>query len=125
MNGDRFLLDTNILLYISGGKVSIDNLPEGQFYISFITELEALSYPSIAPDEEKHIRGLFSEIPIIDITKEIKQHAIEFRKKYNLKLPDAVIAATVFTSGTILITNDKVFSQVKEIKIKSININTA
>ena len=125
MNGDRFLLDTNILLYISGGKVSIDNLPEGQFYISFITELEALSYPSITPDEEKYIRGLFSEIPIIDITKEIKQHAIEFRKKYNLKLPDAVIAATVFTSGTILITNDKVFSQVKEIKIKSININTA
>lgn len=43
----------------------------------------------------------------------------------NLKLPDAIIAATVFTSGTILITNDKVFSQVKEIKIKSININTA
>jgi len=125
MNGDRFLLDTNILLYISGGKISIDNLPEGQFYISFITELEALSYPSITPDEEKYIRGLFSEIPIIDITKEIKQHAIEFRKKYNLKLPDAVIAATVFTSGTILITNDKVFSQVKEIKIKSININTA
>jgi len=125
MNGDRFLLDTNILLYISGGKVSIDNLPEGQFYISFITELEALSYPSITPDEEKYIRGLFSEIPIIDITKEIKRHAIEFRKKYNLKLPDAVIAATVFTSGTILITNDKVFSQVKEIKIKSININTA
>ncbi|MBI3815545.1 MAG: hypothetical protein HY279_13900 [Nitrospinae bacterium] len=75
MNGDKFLLDTNILLYISGGKVSIDNLPEGQFYISFITELEALSYPSITPDEEKHIR--------------------------------------------------EVFSQVKEIKIKSININTA
>lgn len=76
-------------------------------------------------DEEKYIRGLFSEIPIIDITKEIKRHAIEFRKKYNLKLPDAIIAATVFTSGTVLITNDKVFSQVKGIKIKSININTA
>jgi predicted nucleic acid-binding protein len=125
MNGDRFLLDTNILLYISGGKVSIDNLPEGQFYISFVTELEVLSYPSITPDEEKYIRGLFSEIPIIDITKEIKQHTIEFRKKYNFKLPDAIIAATVFTFGSILITNDKVFSQVKEIKIKSININTA
>ena len=125
MNGDRFLLDTNILLYISGGKVSIDNLPEGQFYISFVTELEVLSYPSITPDEEKYFRGLFSEFSIIDITKEIKQHTIEFRKKYNFKLPDAIIAATVFTSGTILITNDKVFSQVKEIKIKSININTA
>ncbi|MEK6591354.1 MAG: type II toxin-antitoxin system VapC family toxin [Nitrospinota bacterium] len=125
MNGDRFLLDTNILLYISGGKVSIDNLPEGQFYISFVTELEVLSYPSITPDEEKYFRGLFSEFSIIDITKEIKQHTIEFRKKYNFKLPDAIIAATVFTFGSILITNDKVFSQVKEIKIKSININTA
>ncbi len=48
MNGDKYLLDTNILLYLMGKKITAKNLPEGDFYISFITELETLSYLSLS-----------------------------------------------------------------------------
>lgn len=120
MNGDRFLIDTNILLYLTGKKIDAADLPEGEFYISFITELEVLSYPSILPQEEKHLKQLLSEMPIIDIDKEIKERTIEFRREYNFKLPDAIIVATAFILGATLITNDKGFSSVKEIQTKSI-----
>ena len=122
MNGNKFLIDTNILLYITGKRINITDLPEGEFYISFITELEIMSYPSILPEEEKHLEKLLSEIPIIDINKEIKLQTIKLRRKYNLKLPDAIRSATTFILGATLITNDKGFSFVKEIQIKSIEL---
>ena len=122
MNGDKFLIDTNILLYLTGKKIDIRDLPKGKFYISFVTELEILSYPSLLPEEEKKLKRLLSEIPIIDANKEIKERTIEFRRKYNLKLPDAIIAATAFILGATLITNDRGFSIIKEIQIKSIDL---
>lgn len=122
MNGDRFLIDTNILLYLTGKKIDIEDLPEGEFYISFVTELEVLSYPSLLPEEEKNLKRLLAEIPIIDINKKIKERTIDFRRRYNLKLPDAIIGATAYVLGTSLITNDEGFLSVKEIQIKSISL---
>ncbi len=94
MNGNRFLLDTNILLYITGKRLDISALPAGEFYSSFVTELEILSYPSLTAQEEKQLRLLLADIPVIDVTAEIKDRTIHLRKKYRLKLPDAIIAST-------------------------------
>ena len=120
MSGNRFLLDTNILLYLIGKKIPVDALPEGEFFVSFITELEVLSYPSITPQEEHQLKRFLHDIPVIDITAEIKGRTIELRKKYNLRLPDAIIAATAFQLGATLVTNDKGFSLVQEIQSSSI-----
>ena len=54
MNGNRFLLDTNILLYVTGNRIKIADLPEGEFFTSFITELEVLSYLSLSGQEENN-----------------------------------------------------------------------
>jgi len=120
VSGNRFLLDTNILLYLIGKKIPVDALPEGEFFVSFITELEVLSYPSITPQEEHQLKRFLHDIPVIDITAEIKGRTIELRKKYNLRLPDAIIAATAFQLGATLVTNDKGFSLVQEIQSISI-----
>lgn len=122
MNGDKFLIDTNILLYLVANKIKVEDLPEGEFYISFVTELEALSYSSISANEEKDIEKLLMEIPIVDIDKEVKEKTVVFRKKYNLRLPDAIIAATAFVIKACLITNDKELLVVSEIQTKSIRI---
>ena len=120
MSGNRFLLDTNILLYLIGKKISIDALPEGEFFVSFVTELEVLSYPSITPQEENQLKRFLHDIPVIDITDEIKERTIALRKKYNLRLPDAIIAATALQVDATLVTNDKGFAVVHEVKLKSI-----
>jgi len=90
VSGNKFLLDTNILLYVIGKKIDILALPEGEFYISFVTELELLSYPSLTAGEEQKIRELLREIPVIDISQGIKDKTIQFRRQHQLKLPDAI-----------------------------------
>jgi hypothetical protein len=120
VSGNRFLLDTNILLYLIGKKIPVDALPEGEFSVSFVTELEVLSYPSITPQEEQQLKRFLHDIPVIDITAEIKERTIDLRKKYNLRLPDAIIAATALQLDATLVTNDKGFSLVHEIQLRSI-----
>ena len=110
MNGSNNLLDTNILLYLVGGEINERDLPPGNFAISFVTGLEILSYPYITERDEKNIKNLLGEILIVDINKEIKDHTIELRKRYKLKLPDATVAATAIYLEADLITNDKEFS---------------
>ncbi len=122
MSGNRYLLDTNILLYLIGKKIPVDALPEGEFSVSFVTELEVLSYPSITPQEEHQLKRLLHDIPVIDITAEIKERTIDLRKKYKLRLPDAIIAATALQFDATLVTNDKGFSFVQEIRSRSIGL---
>jgi predicted nucleic acid-binding protein len=122
VSGNRFLLDTNILLYLIGKKIPVEALPEGEFSVSFVTELEVLSYPSITPKEKQQLNQFLHDIPVIDITAEIKERTITLRKKYNLRLPDAIIAATALQLDATLVTNDKGFSLVQEIQTRSIGI---
>jgi len=53
-----FILDTNIVLYFLGARLA-NPLPSGQYFISVITEIELLSYPSLSPDEEIQIIDIF------------------------------------------------------------------
>ena len=95
MNGSRIFVDTNILLYFLTGDVEvIDMISDKDIFISFITELELLSFPKLTDKDEKTIKGLLKNCIIIDINPEIKNLTIELRKKSNLKLPDSIIAAT-------------------------------
>ncbi len=123
MEVSKFLIDTNILLYVAGKRLDSADLPPGEYFISFVTELEILSYSSLTPQEDTKLRKLLAETPVIDATREIKDAAIALRKQYRLKLPDALIAATAQTLKATLITNDKGFDDIKEITtlaIKSI-----
>ena len=122
MNGNKILLDTNIILYLIANRIDINDLPEGEFLISFVTELELLSYSAISKTDEDKIKKILKEIPIINIDQNIKNKAIEFRKKYRLKLPDAIIAATTFELNAILITNDETIRIVKEVDVKSVDL---
>jgi predicted nucleic acid-binding protein len=43
---DLILLDTNVVLYFLGGRLA-NPLPSGEYFVSVITEIELLSYPSL------------------------------------------------------------------------------
>ena len=49
-----YILDTNIALYFLGGLLR-DPLPEGQYFVSTITEMELLSYSNLQSNEEQKI----------------------------------------------------------------------
>lgn len=118
MNGNKLFLDTNILLYLlQGDETLTHSLNQKQFHISFITQLELLSFTSLTRKEEKLINELISECITIDINNEIKRLTIEFRKKYRLKLPDCLVAATAQYLDLPLITADSDFKRIEELNL--------
>lgn len=118
MNGNRFFLDTNIILYIlSGDKVIASYLQNKILYTSIICEIELFSFKSISEDEEKEIEKFLKEFRIISIDQSVKELSIQLRKKYLLKIPDIIIAATSISLGIPLVTADKGFKQVSELTI--------
>ncbi|MDP2362796.1 MAG: type II toxin-antitoxin system VapC family toxin [Ignavibacteria bacterium] len=117
MSGNKFLLDTNTILYLLGGKLNPQNLPDGKLIISFINELELLSYPHLSKVEEIKIKKFIDDIDVFNLTDEIKVETIRLRKKYNIKLPDAIICATALSQNAALITFDENLNKIKELKI--------
>ena len=91
------LLDTNTALYLLGGRLA-EPLPAGEYFISVITEIELLSYPSLEARHERQIQGFLNEVVIVDLNSEVKQVAIKLRRAHRLKLPDAIIAATAIVT---------------------------
>ena len=112
MNGNSILLDTNIVLYLlNGDKTLIPLLENKQLFVSFITEIELLSYKGIKAKDQTILKEFLSECLIVDINQLIKENTVEIRKKYSLKLPDCIILATSLYLNIPIISADKEFSK--------------
>ncbi len=105
-------MDTNAILYYLSDRNILS--VKAEFVISFITEIEVLSYPDLTKKEEEKINKFFENIYIVDLNKDIKKCTINFRRRYSLKLPDAIICASAYFLKIPLITNDKKLFKVSE-----------
>ncbi|MFN2395881.1 MAG: type II toxin-antitoxin system VapC family toxin [Bacteroidales bacterium] len=114
MNGNSLLLDTNIVLYLLKGEETLVPLLENkQLYISFITELELLSFKGLNELQIKGVRSFIDECFVVDISQGIKDLTIKLRKDFSLKLPDAIILATSVYMNIPLVSADNDFKKVK------------
>ena len=116
----QVILDSNIVIYLSQQKLSIDEVfDEGKEYaISLVTYMEILSYNFPSKEEEQFVRQLLSLFRIIDITKVIAKEVIKLKKKRKIKLPDAIIVATTLVENAVLYTNDKQLHSVEHLNIR-------
>jgi len=118
MSGNSLLLDTNTVLYLLVGDETLANFLNGKFlFISVISELELLSFKKLTQNEATTIKTFLSELKIENISEEIKTHTIKIRKSTNLKLPDAIIAATSISLNIPLVTSDKQISSVEGLNV--------
>jgi predicted nucleic acid-binding protein len=99
------VLDTNAILYLLGGKLA-QPIPQGQYFISVITEMELLSYPLIGESEHSKIKSFLSEATVVGLTEFVKERAIVLRREHRLKLVDAIVVATALSLEATLVTND-------------------
>ena len=119
-----YLLDTNTIIDFLNAKLPL-NANQLLFSIdpkvSVITRIELFSSSKISDKELIALNDFIEIITIYDtINLEIITICIDLRKKYKIKLPDALIAATAIINNLILITrNTKDFENVLE--LKSIN----
>jgi len=111
-----YVLDTNIVIKALEGHEIIRNLlQDADLYISFVSEIELLSWPSLNSESEEAVNQFLNQVKIIELTSSIKQLVIDYRRRYKLKLADAfVIATSVFLNYTLL-TTDTDFQKVAEL----------
>jgi predicted nucleic acid-binding protein len=112
-----FVADTNFLVYVHEGNENIIPFLNYNFGISFITEVELLGFKGISKDQETKLKQLLNDSFNIEWNSKIKEQTIELRKKYNIKLPDAIIAATSLVYELPLVTADKEFSKILELDL--------
>jgi predicted nucleic acid-binding protein len=118
MNGNKFLLDTNAVLYVLNGDETLSNfLFEEELYISVITEMELLSFRDISIAETQTIKDFLQELIIVNIDEKVKEAAIEVKKTSRMKLPDSIIAGTAIFLKLPLVTSDKQFKTITNLNL--------
>jgi predicted nucleic acid-binding protein len=123
--GLKYLWDTNAVVHYLQ-----KNLPEPQQKlmsniinsyqpaISIITEIELLCWKAATEKDIAVINNFISDSMVYQLNQSIKWKTIEVRKKYRLKLPDAIIAASALANNHILITNNiSDFDKIYKLKI--------
>lgn len=113
MNGTNFLLDTNIIIgIVKGNDESLAVLRDRAVEIdmcaySFISRIELLGYPEITNAEIKDIQNILTAMTYLPMTQLVEDMAIQIRRQYKLKIPDAIIAAMAKVNDLDLITLDQ------------------
>lgn len=113
------ILDTNIVLYLMGGRLAMP-LPEAEYAVSVMTEMELLSHPMLTPAGEAAVKQFLSRVLVLELTPDVRGAAVALRRQHRLRLPDAVIAATALVHGTELLTNDAQIAAVPGLRSRSL-----
>lgn len=120
MNGNKIVLDTNIILYLlSGDKTLSEFLQDKEGYVSVVTELELIGFPDITAKELKQVKSFLDDCIVIEITEEIKSIYSMLRKQYRLKLGDAMAAATAIYLDLPFMSADRAFTKITELQLTS------
>jgi len=123
MSGDRIVVDTSLIINLFNGINEVQELiSDRDLFVSVISEIEVLSFPHILPKDSELLKSFLSQCYIVDIEPAIKEITIAIRSKLNIKLPDAVIAATAIYHDLPLFTMDKGFRKIPDLQAVILSI---
>ena len=108
MSGNKLLLDTNILIYLSKKEIKLTDFArkDDALYISVISLMEAKGYPFSNKQEETIIDNLCENLLKVQLTDQVIEAVIALRRKHKIKLPDAIILASAIENKLKLITRN-------------------
>lgn len=119
--GLRYVLDTNIVIYMLDGKLSRP-LPRGIYHLSTISVVELLGFPKLDASEVVRIEASLVGIKLVPVDEKIARISAGLRRAGNVKVPDSIIAATAIDIGGILLTNDAKLLAINGVKSQSVSI---
>ena len=131
MERKNYLIDTNVAIYYFGLAMSnesekfMDQILGKKYYISVINRIVLLGFKRLNGNESDALSSFISNSIIIDLEEDIILETIQIRKKYNIKLPDAIIAATCLVNNCSLITNNiKDFDEITGLHLVKVDKRT-
>ena len=110
MNGNKAILDSNLLIFLSKEMIDRKKLYSryDEFCVSIITYMEVYAFDFPNKNEKDSLDRTFANLEIIEINREIADQAIIYRKNKikKIKLPDAIILASAKYTNADLLTDD-------------------
>lgn len=102
----KALFDSNILIdYLSGLEAARDELERHDDpAISAVTWIEVLV--GTPDDRQEAVRSFLETFHIVALDQRVALEAVRARRRYRMKLPDAVIWAAAKVEGRLLITRN-------------------
>ena len=120
---EQYLIDSNIISGFFSNSYSlpamrliasaIDRVP----IISVITQIEALSWVNKDKSKETILKSFVADAIIVQLNSEIVEICIKLRRSKKIKTPDAIIAATAIANSYTLISTDKDFYGIPNLKL--------
>ena len=122
--GKEYLIDTNVVIYMLKGSLPekvlsvMKSLFDSTPNFSVINKIELLSHNDASPVETLSVQKLIEKSTVYHLNDPVIEMTIRVRKKYSMKLPDAIIASTAIVHNLILATrNTKDFEKIVELEI--------
>ncbi|WP_428654321.1 type II toxin-antitoxin system VapC family toxin [Runella sp.] len=123
---NRYLIDSSIASKYLDGLLSekgfefMDSVFDLESNISIITKIELLSWVTEETNLYKQIEIFVEDSIVFPLSEDIVLRTIQLRRKYKLKTPDAIIAATALIHKLIVLTdNERDFRAIKGLKISN------
>lgn len=120
----KYLLDTNILIYYWKNDIpkaerdKIEEILKHSFIISIITKIELLGWRMHTPGGFEKAKEFLEQAEVLPIDDELAELTIALKRNNNIKLADALIAATALSNNLVLVTrNYSNFSTLAELEI--------
>lgn len=118
--GKEYLIDTNSVIDYLDNKLptKANEIFEGTTSkISVITRIELLSWPGATKTQTNILLNFIDESELYHLEESVILKTIEIRKKYKVKLPDAIIAATAIVNNFSIITrNTNDFDKIEQLE---------
>lgn len=105
--GKEYLIDTNSVIDYLDNKLpdNANELIDGiNARISVITRMELLAWPGASKQQTLILKKFVKASEVFALEEPVILKAIEIRKSYTTKLPDAIIAATASINNFSIIT---------------------
>ena len=116
-----FLLDTNTVIDYFNDRLplAINEIIESTTpNFSVITRIELLAWPRATIEQIQITQSFINNARILGMEESVILEAIQVRKKYKIKLPDAIIASTAIVNNLAIITNNvSDFSNIKKLEV--------
>lgn len=120
---ERFIIDTNIVIYYLDNKIPNDQLPKmneifrGSFNLSTISVIELLGWHKLNDVDKSKMELFLANATIHFIDFATQKKAIEIKQKRKTDTPDTIIAATAILNQFTVVTRNIVdFSKIDGIK---------